>query len=153
MTLLSNAFAEETQTTTEEILTETETEIELEIETTETTETVGDDYLDINVGQALSYAGVGFAIVFIALFIIIGAIKLTSIFVSKTAKKAEAEKPAEAPAVPAAAAEKPAAPGSCGELKLYNVSDKDAAMIMAIVADEMKTPLNELRFISIKEIA
>ena len=33
---------------------------------------------------------------------------------------------------------------------LRNVSERDAAMIMAIVASEMKTPLNELRFKSIK---
>lgn len=42
------------------------------------------------------------------------------------------------------------APGSCGDLVLKNVSDRDAAMIMAIVADTMQTPLNELRFKSIK---
>lgn len=43
------------------------------------------------------------------------------------------------------------ATGSCGNVKLFNVPDRDAAMIMAVVADELKTPLNELRFISIKE--
>lgn len=37
-------------------------------------------------------------------------------------------------------------------MKLYDVPDKEAAMIMAIVADKMKKPLNELRFISIKEV-
>jgi len=45
------------------------------------------------------------------------------------------------------------AKGSCGKLKRYNVSDKTCAILMAIVADKMGTPLNELRFISIKEIA
>ncbi len=43
------------------------------------------------------------------------------------------------------------AKGSCGDIKLYNVTDKEAAMIMAIVADTLQTPLNELRFISIRE--
>ena len=42
--------------------------------------------------------------------------------------------------------------GTCGELKLINVEERDAAMIMAIVADNMGTPLNELRFISIKKV-
>ncbi len=42
--------------------------------------------------------------------------------------------------------------GTCGELKLINTEERDAAMIMAIVADEMQTPLNELRFISIKRV-
>ena len=61
--------------------------------------------------------------------------------------------PAAAPAAPAAPApEAPAAPGSAGELKLYDTDPKDAAMIMAIVADTLGKPLNQLRFISIKEV-
>ena len=44
------------------------------------------------------------------------------------------------------------APGTAGEIKLFDVPDKEAAMIMAIVADQMGKPLNELRFKSIKEV-
>ena len=47
----------------------------------------------------------------------------------------------------------PEAPGSAGSLKLYNVDPKTAAMLMAIVADKMGKPINELRFISIKEVS
>lgn len=54
-----------------------------------------------------------------------------------------------APAAPAAASE--LAPGSAGQVKLYDVPPKTAAMLMAIVADKLGKPLNELRFISIKE--
>lgn len=39
-----------------------------------------------------------------------------------------------------------------GELKLYNVDEKTAAMIMAIVSEESQIPLPELRFKSIKLI-
>ena len=39
-----------------------------------------------------------------------------------------------------------------GELKLVNTDERDAAMIMAIVADATQTPLNELRFKSIKRV-
>ena len=46
----------------------------------------------------------------------------------------------------------PLAPGTAGELKLYDTDPRDAAMVMAIVADELGKPLNELRFISIKEV-
>ena len=53
---------------------------------------------------------------------------------------------------PAPVVEKPKAPGSAGELKLHNVEPKTAAMLMAIVADKMGKPLNELRFTSIKEV-
>lgn len=44
------------------------------------------------------------------------------------------------------------AEGTCGELKLINTEERDAAMIMAIVADTTGTPLNELRFKSIKRL-
>ena len=65
------------------------------------------------------------------------------------------KKPASAPVeaeevVPVA--EAPVAPGTAGEVKLHNVEPKTAAMLMAIVADKMQKPINELRFISIKEV-
>ena len=48
--------------------------------------------------------------------------------------------------------EQPLAKGTCGELKLINTDERAAAMIMAIVADQTNTPLNELRFKSIKRV-
>ena len=68
-------------------------------------------------------------------------------------RKRAALKATEAePAEPASQAEKPTAPGSAGTLKLHDVEPKTAAMLMAIVADKLGKPLNELRFISIKEV-
>ena len=46
----------------------------------------------------------------------------------------------------------PPAPGSAGEVKLYDTDPRTAALIMAIIADELQTPINELRFISIREV-
>jgi 3-oxoacyl-ACP reductase-like protein len=72
-------------------------------------------------------------------------------FQARSNKKVAApveEAPAPAPEAPAA----PTAPGSAGGIKLYDVEPKTAAMLMAIVADKMGKPLNELRFISIKEV-
>ena len=63
-------------------------------------------------------------------------------------KAAVAPVTAEAPAPVAA----PTAPGSAGKIKLHNVAPKTAAMCMAIVADQLGKPINELRFISIKEV-
>lgn len=63
--------------------------------------------------------------------------------------------PAPAPAVRDAAAVPAApvrAPGSAGKLKLHDVEPKTAAMLMAITADKLGKPLNELRFLSIKEV-
>ena len=62
-------------------------------------------------------------------------------------KKFQKQAPVEAGAV-----DVPLADGTCGELKLINTDERDAAMIMAIVADSMGTPLNELRFKSIKRL-
>jgi len=59
--------------------------------------------------------------------------------------------PNAAPGVLPVPKDKPA-PGSCGDVKRFDVPDKTAAMLMAIVADQIKAPLNELRFISIKEV-
>ena len=60
------------------------------------------------------------------------------------------------PAAPAAVSEEiapaPEAPGSAGQVKLNGVDPKTAAMLMAIIADKLQKPLNELRFISIKEV-
>ena len=102
---------------------------------------------DISIGEAGVYALLGYAVVFfgiVLLMIVITA--FGKYFASKDAKLA-------APAVPAApAAPKAVAPGSAGELKLHDVEPKTAAMLMAIVADKMGKPLNELRFISIKEV-
>ena len=69
---------------------------------------------------------------------------------NKKKKKAAASAP-QAPVV-TEEAPKPVAPGSAGQLKLHTVDPKTAAMLMAIVADKLGKPLNELRFISIKEV-
>jgi hypothetical protein len=62
-------------------------------------------------------------------------------------KKPQAVVVEEIPAAPAAEA-----PGSAGGVKLYDTDPKTAAMVMAIVADKLQKPLNELRFVSIKEV-
>lgn len=91
----------------------------------------------------------------IALAIVVGVLLVFAVwvFIDKSKKKKAAASVVSAPAP----AEKPAtvipkAPGSAGQLKLYNVEPKTAAMIMAIVADKMGKPLNELRFLSVKEV-
>lgn len=44
------------------------------------------------------------------------------------------------------------AEGTCGDLMLIDTTEREAALIMAIVADSLETPINELRFKSIKLI-
>ena len=100
----------------------------------------------------------GYAVVFFGLILLMIVITIMGkVFVAKD-KKVKAASAAAATAVaaaapaPVAAAEPQTAPGSAGALKLYDVEPKIAAMLMAIVANKMGKPLNELRFISIKEV-
>ena len=39
-----------------------------------------------------------------------------------------------------------------GSVKRFDVPDKTVAMLMAIVADSTQIPLNELRFLSIRDV-
>ena len=81
------------------------------------------------------------------------AVLIIIVVIAVLCKAASKKKAANAPvAVEAPKVEIPAAPGSAGALKLHNVEPKTAAMLMAIVADKLGKPLNELRFISIKEV-
>lgn len=109
-----------------------------------------EDLINISLGTAGATAVLGYVVVFFGLVLLMLVVMLLGRIM--TAKKAKAA-PAVVEAAPAAApVEKPAAPGSAGELKLYNTDPKDAAMIMAIVADSLGKPLNELRFLSIREV-
>ena len=102
----------------------------------------------ISVGEAGVYALLGYAVVFFGLILLMLVIMaLGKAFSAKAKQTAAAPAAAVVPAAP-----KPTAPGSAGELKLHDVEPKTAAMIMAIVADKLGKPLNELRFKSIKEV-
>ena len=101
-----------------------------------------------SVGGVLTIAALGLLVVFAVLVLLMCVIKLMGVLI-KDKKKPET---ATEPAVPAAAQTEAAAPGSCGEVKLFDVPDKTAAMLMAITADKLGEPLNTLRFISIKEV-
>ncbi len=106
------------------------------------------------IGEAALYALLGYAVVFFGISLLMIVVILMGKYFIARDKKAAAAKAAAAPAAAPAAAEasKPVAPGSAGALKLHDVEPKTAALLMAIVADKMGKPLNELRFISIKEV-
>ena len=103
--------------------------------------------LDAGVIALLGYAVVFFGLILLMIVVMV----MGKIFMAKAKKAAAAPAPAAAP-VEVAAVDAPTAPGSAGKLKLHDVEPKTAAMIMAIVADKMGKPINELRFISIKEV-
>jgi len=118
--------------------------------------TATDGRLRLDIGGNLLDALLGYVVVFIGLSLLMCVVIIVGkVMVAKMKKPEAAPAPAAAPAAAAAApAVKalPAAPGTAGEVKIYDTDPRDAAMIMAIVADKLQKPLNELRFVSIKEV-
>ena len=106
----------------------------------------------MSIGTGVIYSLLGIAVVFAALTMLMVIVILLY--------RLTMPKPAAVPertAAPAQTQESvefgfPEAPGSAGGVKLYDTPERDAAMVMAIVADAMGKPLNELRFLSIKRI-
>ena len=115
-------------------------------------------------GDTVLTAVLGYGVVFLGLLVLMAIVYLMgAVFKANAARRAaraaaarDAHQIPRIPNAPAASAPKapakPVAPGTAGEVKRFDVPDKEAAMIMAIVADQMGKPLNELRFKSIKEV-
>ena len=108
-------------------------------------------------GDACLYSVMGLLVVFFALILLMVIIRIMTAVGDASEKKAAlaaaaaAPAAAPAPAAEAAKAEKPG-PKYTRELKLWDTDPRDAAMIMAIVAEATQIPLNRLQFLSIKEI-
>lgn len=112
------------------------------------------DLVNISIPTAGGYALLGYCVVFFGLILLMCVIMIMGKIMTRKASSAvQAAPAAPAAAAPAApAVEVAKAPGTAGELKLYNTDPRDAAMVMAIVADSLGKPVNELRFISIREV-
>ena len=115
----------------------------------------------MGIGAALGTAIFGYCVVFAGLVILMGVLYATGHYFKTRDEKAAAEakqslenisKQVEANPLTVVPAEAKKAPGSAGKVKLYDVPDREAAMLMAIVADKVQKPINELHFISIKEV-
>lgn len=115
-------------------------------------DTVSDSRLRLGIGDNLLDALLGYIVVFIGLTLLMVVVILVGKFFMvkngaddmKNVTPTPTDKVTETPAA--------LAPGSAGEIKIYDTDPRDAAMIMAIVADKLGKPLNELRFRSIKEV-
>ncbi|MBP5224377.1 MAG: OadG family protein [Lachnospiraceae bacterium] len=108
----------------------------------------------LGTGTAALNAVLGYLVVFTGLLLLMIVVIVVGKIMVGAAKKKTPAPAANEPAVKTAApaAPKPLAPGSAGDVKLYGTDPHDAAMIMAIVADKLQKPLNELKFVSIKEV-
>lgn len=111
------------------------------------------DMVNISVANAGITAILGYLVVFVGLILLMLVVMLMGKIMVAQNKKAAAKTATEpTPAAQSAPVSAKPAPGTAGELKLYDTDPRDAAMVMAIVADTLGKPLNELRFISIKEV-
>lgn len=121
----------------------------------------------ITISEALNVSVTGFVVVLLILALLAILVLLLSKGVrtvegaakkqSKSAPNPKTEKAPvkKIPAVqPAKAPQTAALPANCstGQLDLYDVDEKTAAVIMAIVSHESGIPLNRLQFKSIKVI-
>ena len=115
-----------------------------------------EDLVNISIPTAAGTALLGYLVVFFGLVLLMCVLFIMGAVGAKKRAREEAAKAIPAPAeeAPMLTLENtlPKAKGTAGELKLYNTDPRDAAMIMAIVADTLGKPLNELRFISIREV-
>ena len=111
------------------------------------------DLENISIMNAAIVAVLGYAVVFFGLILLMAVVVVMGkLFVAAEAKKKAAAPAPAVAATPVPETPKATAPGTAGQLKLHDVEPKTAAMLMAIVADKMGKPINELRFISIKEV-
>lgn len=104
----------------------------------------------IPIGTAALIVVLGMAVVFFGLILLMFVTKIAGAIINRKNSAAPAAAPAAASAAPAVP--NAPAPGSAGKIALHDVPDKTAAMLMAIVADRTGKPLNQLRFISIREV-
>ena len=105
---------------------------------------------DVSIGTAALIVVLGMAVVFFGLILLMFVTKIAGAIINRKNTAAPAVAPAAASAAPAVP--NAPAPGSAGKIALHDVPDKTAAMLMAIVADKTGKPLNQLRFLSIREI-
>ena len=106
---------------------------------------------NLQIGEAAVYALLGYAMVFFGICLLLFVVAIMGkLFIA--AEKRQQKKIPEPVAEPVKEEPKPVAPGAAGQLMLHDVEPKTAALLMAIVADKMGKPINELRFISIKEV-
>ena len=106
--------------------------------------------------ESLLLSLLGVSVVFLVLIILMTCVNITSKVVggkkSKEQEQPEKMEAASPVSVPETVLTPVYAKGSAGEVKTFDVPDRTAAVIMAVVADGLDIPLAQLRFRSIKEV-
>lgn len=104
--------------------------------------------------ESLGVSVFSITLVFLVLSSLFALVKILSVTLNKLAKNMSkaADASAEVAAVTNIVENTEINSFSSGDLKLFNVDEKTAAMIMAIVSHESEIPLSELSFKSIKAV-
>jgi len=105
----------------------------------------------MSVGESLVVGLFLVVLVFAVLAILYGMIMLLAAVLRPKASKKAVENN-KGSAVGATSMDMDLVQTSFGEVKLKDVDERTAAMIMAIISDESQIPLSELRFKSIKAV-
>lgn len=105
----------------------------------------------MSLGNSLLVALIVMTIVFSVLILLSFLVKIQSLAVAYIEKKGKSTHKEETNK-PAVEAQTYVSEATAGELKLIDTDERTAAMVMAIVSDELKIPLNELQFKSIKAL-
>ena len=106
----------------------------------------------IGVAEAGITALLGYAIVFVGLALLMWVVMGLGKVMSAKAAKPVAPAAEVKPAAPAPEVKKDEAKGTAGTILLHDVPEREAAMVMAVVAHRLGKPLNQLRFKSIREV-
>ena len=106
----------------------------------------------IGIAEAGVTALLGYAVVFFGLALLMAVVMgLGKVMSPKTAAPAAPAVEVKA-AEPAPEVKKEEAKGTAGTILLHDVPEREAAMVMAVVAHQLGKPLNQLRFKSIREV-
>ena len=106
----------------------------------------------IGILEAGVTALLGYAVIFFGLALLMAVVMgLGKVMTAKTEKPAPVSAP-EVKAEPLPEVRKEEAKGTAGTILLHDVPEREAAMVMAVVAHRLGKPLNQLRFKSIREV-
>lgn len=109
--------------------------------------------MQMSIGDSLLLSGVGMLFVFFILVLLLITVSILAKSIKLFGRSAKLQ-PKELKPIATEIAGEPRNDGYTfgGEVKLYDVDDTTAVLIMAIVADSTDIPINELMFKSIRAI-
>ena len=110
------------------------------------------DLTYLGAGQAAFIALMGYLVVFIGLILLMIVIIVNGKIMTRAAAREKGARQEKGTAAGAAHHAGNTAAYAAGEIALFDTDPRDAAMVMAILAEALGKPVGEIRFKSIKEV-